>query len=197
MNTPSFRYEKALIRDGLRLIAGVDEAGRGPLAGPVVAAAVILPHSISGLNDSKLLSPTLREKIFKVIQQEAIAIGIGIVSHSVIDRKNIHHATLQAMRRAVLSLEFYPDHLLIDGKFEIDLDFPQTTIISGDRKSCSIAAASIIAKVTRDRIMQRYHKKFPLYEFHRHKGYGTKLHISRLLEHGPSPIHRRSFAPLA
>ena len=114
-----------------------------------------------------------------------------------IDRKNIHNATLQAMKRAVLSLEFYPDHLLIDGKFEIDLDFPQTTIISGDRKCCSIAAASIVAKVTRDKIMCRYHNKYPQYEFDRHKGYGTSLHKKRLAKHGPSPIHRRSFAPLA
>lgn len=174
-------------------MAGVDEAGRGPLAGPVVAAAVILHNKIPGLNDSKLLSPSAREKIFETIKKEAVAYGIGVVSHSVIDRINIHYAVLRAMRLAVLNLEYYPDYLLVDGKFEIDLDFPQASIISGDKKCCSIAAASIIAKVFRDRIMLRYHDKYPQYEFARHKGYGTKLHFEKLLKHGPSPIHRRSF----
>ncbi|NQU17915.1 MAG: ribonuclease HII [Candidatus Saganbacteria bacterium] len=194
---PSFRYEKNLINQGCRLVAGVDEAGRGPLAGPVVAAAVILPQKILGVNDSKLLSSAARENIFQIIQKEAISIGIGIVSHKLIDRINIHRATLRAMEQAVMDLEFYPDYLLIDGKFTIDCDFPQTAMVAGDRRCCSIAAASIVAKVTRDRIMLRYHKKFPHYEFHRHKGYGTRLHFERLFKHGPSPIHRRSFAPLS
>lgn len=197
MTPPSFRYEQALYKKGCRLVAGVDEAGRGPLAGPIVSAAVILTSRVEGLDDSKLLSPAERGKIFKIIAKEALAIGIGVISHKVIDRLNIHRATLLAMRQAVLNLEYYPDYLLIDGKFKLDLDFPQTTIIAGDKRCYSIAAASVVAKVTRDRMMLRYHKKFPQYQFDRHKGYGTELHLACLEKHGPSPIHRVSFAPVA
>ncbi|OGC03557.1 ribonuclease HII [candidate division WOR-1 bacterium RIFOXYA12_FULL_43_27] len=196
MTPPSFRYEQALYKKGCRLVAGVDEAGRGPLAGPLVAAAVILTSRVEGLDDSKLLSSSEREKIFKIIAKEALAIGIGVVSHKVIDRINIHCATLLAMKQAVLNLVYYPDYLLVDGKFKIDVDFPQTAIIAGDKRCYSIAAASVVAKVTRDRMMLRYHKKFPQYQFDRHKGYGTQLHLECLEKHGPSPIHRVSFAPV-
>ena len=193
MTPPSFRYEQALYKKGCRLVAGVDEAGRGPLAGPLVAAAVILTSRVEGLDDSKLLSSSEREKIFKIIAKEALAIGIGVVSHKVIDRINIHCATLLAMKQAVLNLVYYPDYLLVDGKFKIDVDFPQTAIIAGDKRCYSIAAASVVAKVTRDRMMLRYHKKFPQYQFDRHKGYGTKFHFEMIKKHGPCEIHRKSF----
>jgi len=179
---------------GFRLIAGIDEAGRGPLAGPVVAAAVILDKLIDGLNDSKLLSALKRKRLFKIIKCEAVAIGVGIVSHQLVDRINIYQAARLAMKKAVLNLSLAPHHLLIDGNLSLDLEIPQTAIVKGDRKSCSIAAASIIAKVTRDKIMLRYHKKFPVYGFDRHKGYGTKLHFENLQKHGACPIHRRSFS---
>jgi len=197
---PSFRYEKFLRKKGYDLIAGVDEVGRGPLAGPLVAAAVILPQKVKlpGLNDSKLLSPAKREELFVQIKKFAVSIGIAKASHKLVDKLNVHQANLLAMKMAVFALSVSADYLLIDGaRNKLDLSIPQTAINKGDRKCACIAAASIIAKVTRDRLMVRYHKKYPEYGFDRHKGYGTELHVQRLLKHGPCPIHRRSFAPLS
>lgn len=195
----SFKYEKKLWKKGFSLIAGVDEVGRGPLAGPIVAAAVVLPPKVKlpGLNDSKLLSPEKREELFVLIKKAALSIGIAKVSHKLIDKINIHQANLLAMKLAVEALSIIPDYLLIDGgRNKLDLSIPQMGISGGDRKCASIAAASIIAKVTRDRLMVRYHKKYPEYGFAQHKGYGTRLHVRKLLKHGPCPIHRISFAPV-
>ncbi|MFC1571827.1 ribonuclease HII [Candidatus Margulisiibacteriota bacterium] len=196
MVPPSSLREKKLHAKGFKLIAGVDEAGRGPLAGPVVAAAVIFPRGtrIKGLNDSKKLSAQKRAELFFEIKDKAFAIGVGVVSHKLIDRINIGQANLLAMKKAVLNLPIMPNYLLIDGgRYKVDLDIPQEGITGGDRKVPSIAAASIIAKVTRDRMMLRLHNKFPQYRFDSHKGYGTKLHYRRLKEFGPCAIHRRSF----
>lgn len=187
-------------RRGFRSVAGVDEAGRGPLAGPLVAAAVILPadQTIKGIDDSKKLSPRKREILFWQIRRKAIGIGIGVVSHSAIDRINVGQANFLAMKKAVERLKVTPDFLLVDGKrHKIDLPISQRGINSGDAKCASIAAASIIAKVTRDRLMRKYHKQYPLYGFDRHKGYGTKRHLQLLEKHGPCPIHRRSFYPIS
>ena len=181
-------------------MAGVDEVGRGPLAGPIVAAAVILPLdcSIEGLNDSKKLSPRQREKIFPQIKKRAVAIGVGAVSHKRIDQIGIGPANILAMERAIAKLKIFPDHLLLDGgRSKVNSDLPQKGITRGDGKCASIAAASIIAKVIRDRLMVKYHKKFPLYGFARHKGYGTRGHIGKIHEFGPCPIHRRSFYPVS
>ncbi|OGB88015.1 ribonuclease HII [candidate division WOR-1 bacterium RIFCSPHIGHO2_02_FULL_45_12] len=179
-----------------RLVAGVDEAGRGPLAGPIVAAAVILSPEIEikGLADSKLLSPRRREELFLEIQARAIGVGIGKVNHKLIDKINIGKANLLAMKLAVENLSVAPDYLLIDGRrMALDLDIPSQSIIGGDGKYASIAAASIIAKVTRDWLMLRYHRKYPDYRFDLHKGYGTEFHRCKIVEIGPCPIHRRSF----
>lgn len=196
---PSFTYEKALYRKGFKLTAGVDEAGRGPLAGPIVAAAVILPAAcpIKGLDDSKKLSPKKRERLFTQIKKNAVAIGIGMVGHSVIDRINIGKANLLAAKKAVENLNVPPDFILIDGKLRIDVPFPQRSIAGGDAKCASIAAASIIAKVTRDHLMKKYHAAYPEYGFDRHKGYGTRQHLLLLSRHGPCAIHRRSFYPVS
>jgi ribonuclease HII len=197
---PSLIYERTLSRRGFRSVAGVDEAGRGPLAGPLVAAAVILPadQTIKGIDDSKKLSPRKREILFWQIRRKAIGIGIGVVSHSAIDRINVGQANFLAMKKAVERLKVTPDFLLVDGKrHKIDLPISQRGINSGDAKCASIAAASIIAKVTRDRLMRKYHKQYPLYGFDRHKGYGTKRHLQLLEKHGPCPIHRRSFYPIS
>lgn len=194
---PSFKYEKNLKKKGFILIAGVDEVGCGPLAGPIVAAAVILPDDfkLKGLRDSKLLSAEKREELFPRIKKAAICIGIARLNHRIIDRINIRQANLLVMKMAVENLKIRPDYLLLDGaKYKIALSLPQRGISGGDRKCASIAAASIIAKVTRDRLMQAYHIKYPLYAFDRHKGYGTKLHYQRLKTHGPCAIHRRSFS---
>ncbi|MFH1347825.1 MAG: ribonuclease HII [Candidatus Margulisiibacteriota bacterium] len=196
MRRPSFSIENKLREKGYSIIAGIDEVGRGPLAGPVVAAAVVLPEGtrIQGLADSKLLSAQAREKLFVKIRQKASAIGIGIVSHKLIDKLNIGKANLLAMKIAVENLGLYPDYLLIDGKRnKLEIPLPQTGINSGDKKCSSIAAASIIAKVTRDRLMLTLHKKYPEYRFDRHKGYGTREHFLMLKKFGPCPIHRRSF----
>lgn len=182
---------------GFQLIAGVDEAGRGPLAGPVVAAAVILPQdfSLKGVDDSKALSPAKRETLFIAIKQCALAIGISVVSHKIVDKLNIHQANLLAMKLAVEKLEPIPNILLVDGaRFKINTLIRQIDLNKGDKKSVSIAAASIIAKVTRDHLMLVLHKKYPEYGFDRHKGYGTKKHYLMLKKYGPCPIHRRSFA---
>ena len=188
-------YEKKARTHGYRNIAGVDEAGRGPLAGPVVAAAVIFSVNvdIAGIDDSKKLSPEKREELFPQIQAEAIAYEVAIVSREVIDEINILQAARLAMKQAVEKLQPVPDLLLIDGNQKIDSSYDQWTIVKGDSKSLTIAAASILAKVTRDKIMEDYHKLYPQYEFNRHKGYGTKLHRSLIQEHGPCPIHRSTF----
>lgn len=192
---PSRRFEQAAEARGAERIAGIDEAGRGPLAGPVVAAAVVLPRddTIPGLNDSKLLSQARRERLFDAIEQHAVSVAIGIVSPEVIDKINILQATRKAMTRAVSQLVPPPDHLLIDGPLVLDLDIPQEGIVKGDRLSVSVAAASIVAKVTRDRIMEELHRQYPEYGFDRHKGYGTKAHRQALQQHGPSPVHRMCF----
>ncbi|WP_286819318.1 MULTISPECIES: ribonuclease HII [unclassified Desulfobacter] len=188
-------FEKQAMLDGYKIIAGVDEAGRGPLAGPVVSAAVILPENfdIRGINDSKKLSEKKRTALFPVIQSQAIAFGIGIADHGEIDRINILQASLLSMKRAVDDLGLIPDYLLIDGKFTIDSNIDQRPVIKGDTLSLSIAAASILAKVTRDRIMTDLDLQYPEYEFKRHKGYPTKAHKQAILAHGPCPIHRKSF----
>jgi len=188
-------YEIKAVAKGYVNTAGVDEAGRGPLAGPVVAAAVIFPAKINivGLDDSKKISPKKREELYPQIQAEAIAYGVAIVSREVIDEINILQASRLAMKKAVEQLQPVPDLLLIDGNQKIDSTLDQWAIVKGDSKSLSIAAASVLAKVTRDRIMEDYHKLYPQYEFHRHKGYGTKLHRALIEEHGPCPIHRSTF----
>jgi ribonuclease HII len=188
-------YETKGIAKGYENIAGIDEAGRGPLAGPVVAAAVLFTTrvDIAGLDDSKKLSPKKREELFPKIQASASAYGIAIVNREVIDEINILQASRLAMKQAVEQLQPIPDLLLIDGSQKIDSALDQWAIVKGDSKSLSIAAASVLAKVTRDRIMEDYHKLYPQYEFNRHKGYGTKLHRELIEEHGPSPIHRSTF----
>lgn len=193
------RIETALTRSGYDLIAGVDEAGRGPLAGPVVASAVILPNKcrIEGLDDSKKLSPKKREIIYQRIIEKAVYIGIGSVSEKTIDRINILRATLLAMKKAVMGLSKIPGFILVDGNIRIpSIGIPQTAVIRGDSICSSIAAASVISKVTRDRYMMRLDKKYPQYGFASHKGYGTKRHLDALDKYGPSPVHRLSFAPI-
>jgi ribonuclease HII len=188
-------FEKLAQVEGYQYVAGVDEAGRGPLAGPVVAVAVIFPpeYSNAEINDSKKLTVRKRNELYRVITKEAMAVGVGVVEADVIDRINILQASLQAMREAVLDLLVKPDYLLIDGLNTIDFDAPQKTIIKGDSLSVSIAAASIMAKVSRDRIMEMYHRQFPQYNFLQNKGYGTASHRKILREIGMCKIHRRSF----
>ena len=188
-------FESKAREDGYRAVAGVDEAGRGPLAGPVVAAAVILPpgYEHPGINDSKKLSSRQRDRLYAIIQHDAVSIGVGLSEAPLIDRVNILQATLLAMKEAVLELFPPPDFLLIDGLNRIDLATPQEAIIRGDSQSISIAAASIIAKVSRDRLMEMYHRQFPQYNFLRNKGYGTKEHRAARVKFGRCKIHRRSF----
>lgn len=190
-----WQIEKKVRQKGYAQIAGIDEAGRGPLAGPVVSAAVILPHGFScyGITDSKRLSEKKRHLFFPRIMQQAVAVGVGICDHIEIDTTNILVAALLSMKRAVRNLDITPDFLLVDGNFPISTDISQQTVIKGDTKSISIAAASIIAKVTRDRIMTTLHQTYPLYNFIRHKGYPTVFHIKALLDHGPCPVHRKTF----
>lgn len=190
-----FFFERKLSNRGLKAIAGIDEAGRGPLAGPVVASAVILDLSdeIIGLTDSKKLSPNKREALFEEIQKRALAIGVGISEAEEVDGVNILQATLLAMQRAVDDLSIKPDYLIIDGITPLPSKTPQETIKKGDSRSYSIAAASIIAKVTRDRLMVEYDKKYPQYGFAGHKGYGSKLHMEAIARHKPCPIHRKTF----
>jgi ribonuclease HII len=191
MNT----FEKIAYQEGYQLVAGIDEAGRGPLAGPVVAAAVILPPGYlnSEINDSKKLSAGKREELYEIISKEAVAIGMMVVDADTIDRVNILQATLQAMRDAVLELPTSPDFLLIDGNQRVPILTPQKPIVKGDSLSISIAAASIIAKVSRDRIMEMYHRQFPQYNFQQNKGYGTKEHLDAIKQFGICKIHRKSF----
>ena len=180
---------------GLHLICGVDEAGRGPLAGPVCAAAVILPEhlQIPGLNDSKKLTDKKRRELFPVIQEQAIAYGIGLASEQEIDEINILQATFLAMRRALEQLTVRPEIALIDGNRETDFGLPVKTVVKGDRLSANIAAASILAKVTRDNLMMELAQQYPEYGFEIHKGYGTKAHYEALRTYGPCPIHRKTF----
>ena len=195
MPLPNYKCETELLRRKYKYVAGVDEVGRGPLAGPVVAAAVILSPQklIKGVQDSKKISDKKRRELFSLISQQAQSIGIGIVDVNLIDKLNIFRASLLAMKLAVQNLSIKPDYILIDGNSCIDLKTPQMPIVKGDTKSMSIAAASIIAKVTRDNIMLKIHKKYPKYGFDKHKGYGTVLHFEMLTQHGISPVHRKSW----
>lgn len=190
-----YEYDQLIRKEGFGIIAGVDEAGRGPLAGPVVAASVILPGGvrIEGVRDSKKIQGKEREQLFEEIFFNAIDIGIGIVDAVEIDRINILEATKLAMHRAITNLTKKPDIVLIDALNIPSVDIRQKSIIKGDAKSASIAAASIIAKVIRDSIMKEYHRIYPQYDFVRHKGYATKTHLDRIEKYGPSPIHRKSF----
>jgi ribonuclease HII len=195
-----FRYEKKLRATGIASIAGIDEAGRGALAGPVVAAAAILPEKFRHrrLNDSKQLAPDLRDEIYsELVSDPEVRWTVGIIDSIEIDRINILRASHQAMRLAIAALINPPEHVLIDGLPVVPFPLPQTAIIDGDCISLSIAAASVIAKVTRDRMMRDFCAQFPQYCFDQHKGYGTELHLLKLHEFGPCPIHRRSFEPVA
>ena len=191
-----YLFEEKAINSGYKVVCGIDEAGRGPLAGPVHAAAVILPIGleIEGLNDSKKLSEKKREQLFDVICEKAIDYSIGVATEREIDEINILNATFLAMHRAVDGLKTRPDFALIDGNQYPKIPFvTEETVVKGDAKSMSIAAASILAKVSRDRFMLEKAKEFPQYGFEKHKGYGTKLHYEKIREFGPSPIHRMSF----
>ena len=190
-------YERLAYQEGASFIAGVDEVGRGPLAGPVVAAAVILPKNIEdlGFDDSKKLSASKREEIYRLIQEKAIAIGIGIVDADIIDQVNIYQASRLAMQQAVSELKIQPDYLLIDA-MKIDVNTPQIGIIKGDAKSISIAAASIVAKQVRDQMMQEFDELYPGYDFSNNAGYGTPKHLEGLKAKGICPIHRKTFAPI-
>ncbi len=192
---PSWNYEELYYKEGYINVAGIDEAGRGPLAGPVVAAAVILDRKkdVSGINDSKKLSEKKRNLLYSVITKEALAIGIGVVDEATIDLINIKNATHLAMKKAIENLKLEPDFLLIDAESLKDIKIPQLAIIKGDCRCFSIAAASIIAKVERDRIIVSYESIYPGYGFARHKGYGTKEHFECIRKYGLLPIHRRTF----
>ena len=220
MTTPNLKEEKKLWEKGFKRVAGLDEAGRGPLCGPVVAAAAILNSKIKNpykaepsgfrqksklqikiqnleIKDSKKLSSKKREKLYQILtHSDFIEWGIGRVSEKVIDKINILEATKLAMKRAIKKLKRRPDFLILDGNFKINVDIPQKSIIKGDEKVFSCAAASILAKVYRDRIMERYDRKFPKYEFKKHKGYGTKFHFKMLKKYGPCKIHRKTFKPI-
>lgn len=190
-------FEKQSRQKGYQVIAGIDEVGRGPLAGPVVAAAVVLPEDFDVLeiNDSKQLSETKRDILFDKIQEQALSIGVGIISPAIIDQVNIYQATKQAMEMALTELDVAADFLLIDA-MTLDNGIPQESIVKGDTKSVSIACASIIAKVTRDRLMKDYNLKYPGYDFGSNAGYGTANHLAGLKKLGVTPIHRRSFEPI-
>ena len=199
------REERNLFSQGHKLIAGLDEAGRGPLAGPVVAACVVLSpefkidsEELKLIKDSKKLTAGKREKLFEVIKEQFIEVGIGICDNKTIDKINIFQASFLAMKKALGDLRQKPDFVLLDGGFKIpNYSGEQKNIIKGDRLIFSIAAASIIAKVTRDRLMKKFHEQYPRYGFDRHKGYGTKMHLENLKKYGPCPIHRFSFGPVA
>lgn len=190
-----WEIEDGLKQQGIGIICGVDEAGRGPLAGPVCAAAVILPEhlQIPGLNDSKKLSDKKRRELFPIIKEQAIAYGIAFASEQEIDEINILQATFLAMKRAIAQLEGKADFALIDGNRETDFGLPVQTVVKGDSRSANIAAASVLAKVTRDLYMEELAEKYPEYGFEVHKGYGTKAHYAALVEHGMCPAHRRTF----
>lgn len=190
-------YENNLYKEGVTLIAGVDEVGRGPLIGPVVACACILPVNFyhKDIKDSKKLSEKKREEMYKVIKENAISIGLGIVSEKVIDEINIYEATKIAMKEAIKNLNITPEHILIDA-MKLELNIPSTSIIKGDAKSESIAAASIIAKVTRDHMLDEMDKEYPMYDLKNNKGYGTKKHLEALQTYGPCKYHRVSYSPV-
>ena len=193
-----YKYEKELYDKGCKYIGGVDEVGRGPLIGSVVAACVILPFdfALEGLTDSKKLSEKKRDDFYKIIWDKAIAIGIGIVDEKFIDEVNIYEATKIAMKKAISDTDIKPDHVLIDA-MPLDIDVPTTSIIKGDAKSISIAAASVIAKVTRDRMMYELDKIYPMYGLASNKGYGTKKHIEAIKKYGITKYHRLSFKPVS
>ena len=194
-NLTMWEIEDGFYAEGVTCICGVDEAGRGPLAGPVCAAAVILPEhlQIPGLTDSKKLTDKKRRELYPIIKEQAIAYGIGIASEKEIDEINILQATFLAMQRALDQLSVRPDLALIDGNREKDFGLPVKTVVKGDSLSANIAAASVLAKVTRDDLMEKMALEYPQYQFEIHKGYGTKAHYAALTEHGPSPIHRMTF----
>jgi len=196
---PNYKIEKELWRRGFRGVAGLDEAGRGAWAGPVVAAAVVLPQNlkINGLKDSKLLTPKKREELFIVINKQALAVGVGIISEQVIDKEGIIAATRQAFITAIEKIKDRVDYLLADGIKIFEHALPTEFHIKGDRKILSVAAASVVAKVTRDNILKDYHQKYPVYGFDQHKGYGTSEHERKLDQHGWCIIHRQSFRPIA
>ncbi len=206
MSASRWKFERALLARGITLIAGVDEAGRGPLAGPVVAAAVLipvawvvngLPWPLRGLNDSKQLNRDEREKYFSLLMASPdVRFGVASVEVAVIDAINILQATHRAMNEALAQLQPAPAHTLVDGLHVTSLRFPQTALVDGDARSYSIAAASVIAKVTRDRMMVEFDRQYPQYGFAEHKGYGTPQHLAMLSQYGPCAIHRRSFAPV-
>ncbi len=193
----NYKYELELYKKGIELIAGVDEVGRGPLIGPVVAAAVILPKNfkLEGLTDSKKLSEKKREEFYKVIKEEAISIGIGIIDEKRIDEINIYEATKEAMYEAINNLSIKPEHILIDA-MKLDLDIPTTSIIKGDLLSISISAASVIAKVTRDHMVYVIDKEYPMYDLKNNKGYGTKKHMEAIKKYGITKYHRLSYKPV-
>lgn len=192
-----YQYESSLISEGITLIAGVDEVGRGPLVGPVVTAAVILPvnYQLEGLTDSKKLTPKKRDRFYDIIMQDAISVSIGMKSASVIDEVNIYEATKLAMIEAIDNLKVKPQHVLIDA-MPLDISIPHTSIIKGDAKSLSIAAASVIAKVTRDRMMDELDKKYPMYNYKKNKGYPTKEHIDAINKYGIIDGYRKTYGPV-
>lgn len=192
-----YEYERNLIKQGIKLIAGVDEVGRGPLVGPVVTAAVILPvnYKLAGLTDSKKLTPKKRDKFYDIIMNDAISVSIGMKDNNVIDEVNIYEATKLAMMDAINDLKVKPEHVLIDA-MPLDLDIPHTSIIKGDAKSLSIAAASVIAKVTRDRMMDELDIKYPMYNYKKNKGYPTKEHIEAINKYGIIDGYRKTYGPV-
>ena len=192
-----YEYEETLINDGVKLIGGIDEVGRGPLVGPVVAACVILPinYELPGLNDSKKLTEKRREEFSKILMQDAISIGIGIIDEKIIDEVNIYEATKLDMKDAINNCQIKPEHVLIDA-MKLGIDIPSTSIIKGDAKSLSIAAASVIAKVTRDHMLIELDKTYPMYDFKHNKGYPTKKHVEAIYKYGITPFHRKTFSPV-
>ena len=194
----NYKYERELNKKGISLIAGVDEVGRGPLIGPVVAAAVILPkdYKLEGLTDSKKLSEKKREYFYEIIKKDALAIGIGVIDEKRIDEINIYEATKEAMREAINNLKTKPEHILIDA-MPLDLDIPTTSIIKGDLLSITISAASVIAKVTRDHMLYEMDKEYPMYDLKNNKGYGTKKHLEAIKQYGITKYHRLSYKPVS
>ena len=194
----NYKYERELNNKGISLIAGVDEVGRGPLIGPVVAAAVILPknYSLEGLTDSKKLSEKKREMFYEIIKKDAVSIGIGVIDEKRIDEVNIYEATKEAMYMAINNLSVKPEHVLIDA-MPLDLEIPRTSIIKGDLLSISISADSVIAKVTRDHMLYEMDKEYPMYDLKNNKGYGTKKHIEAIKKYGITKYHRLSYKPVS
>ncbi len=192
-----YEYENELYKKGINLIGGIDEVGRGPLIGPVVAACVILPknYKLEGLTDSKKLSEKKRDKFYNILMKDAVSIGIGIVDEKEIDELNIYQATKKAMAQAVDNMKIKPEHILVDA-MPLELDIPTTSIIKGDAKSITIAAASVIAKVTRDRMMYELDEKYPMYDLKHNKGYPTKNHLDALKKYGITKYHRLSYGPV-